>query len=99
MGLGSGDKLARGAVRATFGPSSAAVSDEKWREAFGTSEVKKAVYIFACPVHGYFENKTEFYISGGYPQGPDKYKTGKCPKCEETSVYSGFQVIDLVDSE
>ena len=35
MATGSGDKLARGAARATF-PSLSHVSDKKWADAFGT---------------------------------------------------------------
>lgn len=42
MGVGAGDKLARGAAKAVF-PSSSHVSDEKWAQAFGPkSNVKPA---------------------------------------------------------
>lgn len=89
-----GDILARGGVRAQFKPAGSHLTREEWEEMWSKSEVKKAVYLLECPVHGQFEG-SEFFLSGGYPQGPDEYKQGKCPvsECGEMSKYAGFKPI------
>ncbi len=40
-GIGFGDKLARGAVRATYASTEGGVSEDKWAEAFGDFDPKK----------------------------------------------------------
>ena len=99
-GAGSGDKLARGAVSARFMTTEGGVSQEKWDSMFtGRHQpVKKAEYILKCSVHGHFASGKEFFLSGGYPQGPDEYKTGKCLKeeCDEIAVYGGYQPVEMV---
>jgi len=92
---GSGDKLARGAVRASYLVSETSITDKDWKRMFPKkAEEKKAVYLFKCPVHGTFESQREFFISGGYPQ-LDEYTVGKClvENCGEKSEYAGFQPV------
>ena len=89
-----GDVLARGGVRMDSAPG-AGVSKEKWDQIFGEEDgvVKKAVYVFKCPIHGIFaHSKKEFFLSGGYPQ-LDESITSECliEDCDEVAVYSGFQ--------
>lgn len=96
-GLGSGDRLARGAVSAAFPPMGEGVSRTQWAERVEgkVPEVTKAFYVFTCPVHGQFESKVECFLSGGYPLF-DTYKTGKCadPDCDEKCECSGFVKIE-----
>jgi hypothetical protein len=40
-GLGSGDKLARGAVRASYSATDGRVTEDKWAEAFGEFDPEK----------------------------------------------------------
>ena len=40
-GLNSGDKLARGAIRATYSSTEKKVSDEKWNDIFNDFDPKK----------------------------------------------------------
>jgi hypothetical protein len=40
-GAGAGDKLARGAVRATYASTEGGVTEDKWAEAFGDFDPKK----------------------------------------------------------
>ncbi len=40
-GPGSGDKLARGAPRATYTVTESSITDKKWAEAFGDFDVEK----------------------------------------------------------
>ena len=40
-GLGSGDKLARGAVKASYSTTEGGVTEDKWAEAFGSFDPKK----------------------------------------------------------
>lgn len=90
-----GDVLARGGVRATWAPGSN-VTRKQWDRIFKEeAPVKKAVYLFRCPVHGIFSTKIEFFLSGGYPQ-LNEYKTSECliKGCDEIAVYSGFQPKD-----
>ena len=40
-GAGAGDKLARGAVRATYASTEGGVTEDKWAEAFGEFDPEK----------------------------------------------------------
>lgn len=55
--IGSGDKLARGAVRATFGPD-AKVSDETWAAAFDDFDSERFLKGDKEEVKGEKENVT-----------------------------------------
>jgi len=89
--IGKGDKLASGAIRATFRMPS--VDQKTWNKIFNKKPepVKKAVYLFECPVHGRFASDREFFLSGGYPQ-LDELTTHKCfdENCDERAVYAGY---------
>lgn len=93
--VGSGDKLARGAVRAVYTVrDEVTISQNKWNEMFPKEKAAevKANYKFNCEEHGIFTSYREFYISGGYPQ-LNEYAKGKCPTCEGVSEYAGYEVI------
>jgi len=92
--------LARGAVRANFGPSGTRMSQEQWDAQFGNDPVQKAEYILKCPVHGEFASGKQFFLKGDYPLGPDEHKVGKClaEDCYEIAVYAGFQPIGGVET-
>ena len=96
---GSGDKLARGCVRASYLTTEKKISQKKWDSMFPKkkAEETKGVYIFKCPVHGTYESTREFFVSGGYPQ-LDELTTGKCldENCDERGVYAGFQPLKEV---
>lgn len=100
---GSGDKLARGAHKASYLVTENSVTNRKWNSMFkGSGEPElKAVYCLECPVHGVFKTKKEFFLSGGYPQGPDSYVTGKCfnPDCDEKAAYNGYVALDAPKPE
>jgi hypothetical protein len=40
-GPGSGDKLARGAVRATYAATEGGITEDKWAQAFGDFDAEK----------------------------------------------------------
>lgn len=40
-GLGSGDKLARGAVKASYSTTEGGITEDKWAEAFGEFDPEK----------------------------------------------------------
>lgn len=87
-----GDVLARGASSAIFRPMGEKLSQETW-DGLTKEEntpVVKALYKFKCEEHGEFVSNREVYLSGGFPLLDEKYATGKCPTCEEKSVYAGY---------
>jgi hypothetical protein len=93
--LGSGDRLAQGAIKATYlVRDEKPISDEKWEEMFPKKAVKpvEVFYMFKCPVHGIFLSTKKCFLKGGYPQ-LDESKTSKCrvEDCDEVSVYADYK--------
>ncbi len=92
--IGKGDKLASGAIRATF--SMPQVNQRTWNKIFNKKHepIKKAVYLFKCPIHGPFVSNKEFFLSGGYPK-LDELTTCKCfnENCDERAVYAGYRSV------
>ena len=95
--VGSGDKLARGAIRATYLVSENTLTEERWKEIFGPPEpVRKAWYEVTCPVHGkVIDTDRECFLSGGYPLY-DETLVVKCPAadCDEKAPVSGYVEIE-----
>jgi len=93
--VGSGDKLARGAIKATYLVSENTLAQEKWNDMFRKEPVERAVYKFTCPVHGEFVSERKCFLSGGYPLY-DETLTTRCTidDCGEKLTVSGYVEIE-----
>jgi len=88
--VGSGDRLARGAVRATFRSDGRKMTDAQWNKKFEGSTGQQFQYLYECPTHGHFAADRASDIFFGAPY---EGKTSKClvDGCDETAVYGGEQ--------
>jgi len=87
---GAGDRLARGASRATFRSDGRKMTDQQWNSKFEGSTGQQFQYIYKCPVHGHFaaDRASDIFFGEAYTS-----KTSKCLKaeCDETAAYGGEQ--------